>query len=108
MQIGPIAVTFDAKNVVAYLVIDAKRATNEEAGCGKATGRSNETIRPIAVAGSETAIDTKIETGPIVDDRRQRGRNASRWKVGGKCVSAGGNHDCCCGNMFPPHATPLT
>ena len=58
MQIGPFAVTLDANNVVAYLVIGAKSATNEEAGCGKATGRSNGTIRPIAVAGSETAIDT--------------------------------------------------
>ena len=57
MQIGPIAVTLDAKNIVAYLVIGAKRATNEEAGCGEATGRSNRTIRPIAVAGPEAAID---------------------------------------------------
>jgi hypothetical protein len=45
LEIGPIAVTLDANNVVACLVIDAKSTTNEEAGRVKATGGPNGTIR---------------------------------------------------------------
>jgi hypothetical protein len=55
MEISPIAIALDTNNVVAYLVIGAQRATNEEAGRVKATGGPNGTIRPTARAPSVAA-----------------------------------------------------
>ena len=85
-QIGPIAVALDAEDVLGYLVIDAGRTADEEAGRGKATGCSYDAVRPIASASAEAAIDTKIEAGPVVD---AAGNGGGRLGAGRSAASAG-------------------
>jgi len=77
-QIGPIAVALDAEDILSYLVIDAGRTADEEARDGETTGCSYDAIRPIASAGSEPAIDPKIEASPVVDGSRQWWRTTWR------------------------------
>src|SRR5262249_14717920 len=94
-----------AEDVFGYLVIDPGRIADEETGRREAAACSYGAVRPIAIAGSKTAIDAKIEARPVVDSRRQRGRKICRRDVCRECMRGGGHDNRCCGNKRPPHAT---
>ena len=71
VKVGPVAIAFDAKDILTNLVIDTSRTADKKAGSWEAAGRSNRTIRPIAVSGAKTTVDAKVNTSPIVDGHRQ-------------------------------------
>ena len=65
MKVGPIAIAFDAKDILTYLVIDPSRTADKKAGSREAAGRSDRTIRPITVSGAKTTVDAQVNTSQL-------------------------------------------
>jgi hypothetical protein len=78
IKIGPVAITFDAKDVLTYLVIDPSRTADKITRNWEAAGRSNRAIRPIAISGAKTTVDPKVDASPVVDSYRQWWRKTWR------------------------------